>query len=134
MPLTEKQKKHLRALGHSLKPVILTGAAGLTESLVEELDRALTHHELLKVRVSAEDREARDRMIATLSERSGAELVQRVGHVALLYRRNPERPRIELPSATASRPARLGARGAPHKPAEPRSAQRGTAKNRRQPK
>ena len=87
MPLTEQQKKTLRGFGHKLKPVILVGAGGLSESLLEEFERSLEHHELMKIRVSTGDREQRDAIIATLCERSGAELVQRVGNVGLLFRR-----------------------------------------------
>ncbi len=98
MPLNEKQKKHLRKLGHALEPVILTGAAGLTPGLLAELQGTLDHHELLKVRVRAGDRDGRDAMIRALCEASGAELVQRIGHVALLWRANPERRRVALPA------------------------------------
>jgi RNA-binding protein len=97
VPLTEKQKRHLRALGHALKPTVIIGSAGLTESVQQELEGSLAHHELLKVRVNAADREERDAIIALMCEARGAELVQRIGHIALLYRRNPERPRVELP-------------------------------------
>ncbi len=97
MPLNEKQKRHLRALGHKLKPVVLTGNAGLTEAVYREIDSALVHHELIKVRVNAEDREDRDTMITEICDHSEAELIQRIGHIALLYRRNEERPRIQLP-------------------------------------
>jgi RNA-binding protein len=96
MPLTEKQKKHLRGLGHTLEPVLLTGGAGVTPGLLAELDTTLAHHELIKVKVRAGDREARDAMIDALCSASGAELVQRIGHVALLWRANPERRRIPL--------------------------------------
>jgi RNA-binding protein len=96
MSLSEKQKKHLRKLGHALEPVILTGGAGLTPGVLAELDGALAHHELLKVRVRAGDREARDQMIEAMCAESGAELVQRIGHVALLWRPNPENRKVQL--------------------------------------
>jgi len=96
MPLNEKQKKHLRRLGHALEPVLLTGGAGVTPGLLAELDSTLAHHELIKVKVRAEDRESRDAMIDALCSASGAELVQRIGHVALLWRPNPERRRVPL--------------------------------------
>ena len=87
MPLTEQQKKTLRGLGHTLKPVILVGTEGLSQSLLEEFERSLEHHELMKVKVSVGDRAQRDAVIAGLCEHSGAELVQRVGNVGLLFRR-----------------------------------------------
>ncbi len=87
MPLTEQQKKTLRGLGHTLKPVVLVGAGGLSQSLLDEFERSLEHHELMKVKVSAGDRTERDTIIETLCEHGGAELVQRVGNVGLLFRR-----------------------------------------------
>ena len=87
MPLTEQQKKTLRGLGHTLKPVVLVGAGGLSQSLLDEFERSLEHHELMKVKVSAGDRAERDAIIETLCEHGGAELVQRVGNVGLLFRR-----------------------------------------------
>ena len=99
MTLSEAQKKHLRGLGHSLKPLIMVGDAGLSASLLAEFESTLAHHELIKVRVKVGDREARDRLIGELCESGSAELVQRVGNMALLYRANPkkEKNRIVLP-------------------------------------
>jgi RNA-binding protein len=96
-PLTEKQKRHLRGLGHKLKPVVMIGAQGFTSAVSNELDLALARHELLKVRISAGDREARDRLITQLCDEAAAQLVQRIGNIALLYRRNPDKPRLVLP-------------------------------------
>jgi RNA-binding protein len=97
MPLTDTQRKHLRRLGHDRDPVVLVGQAGLGPNLVAELDRALTDHELVKVRARVGDRDERDRILEQLATATGAELVQRIGHVALYYRRNLERTRILLP-------------------------------------
>ena len=95
--LGNAQKRYLRGLAHDLKPVLLVGAKGITDNLVNEADGALGHHELVKVRVVADDRELRDEWIAELCQRSGAALVARIGHVAVLYRRNPDKPMIVLP-------------------------------------
>ena len=98
MHLTERQKKYLRGLGHKLKPTIMVGDSGLSETLLTEFEATLTHHELMKVKVRVGDRKARDEMIASLCKASGAELVQRIGNVALLYRENPEKKKkIQLP-------------------------------------
>ena len=97
MNLTERQKRHLRQLGHRLKPVILTGAAGLKPTVVAEINQALDDHELIKVRFRTADRAARDEMVEQVCAQLHATLVQRVGHVALLFRRNPEKSRITLP-------------------------------------
>jgi RNA-binding protein len=94
MQLTEEQKKRLRGLGHRLKPVVMVGAGGLSVSLLEEFDRSLAHHELMKVKVSVGDRDERDRVISALCEHSQAELVQRVGNVALLFLRREKDSRF----------------------------------------
>lgn len=98
MSLTESQKKHLRGLGHQLKPVIMIADAGLSESVFREFSSSIAHHELIKVRVRVGDRGKRDDIIADLCKRGEAELVTRIGNVALLYRRNDEKPRIVLPN------------------------------------
>ncbi len=95
--LSHAQKKHLKGLAHHLQPVIIVGDKGITEPLLTEFRNALDHHELLKVRINAADRDERARMVEALIAAGGAELVQRIGHVATLWRRNPERPRVELP-------------------------------------
>jgi RNA-binding protein len=99
LALAAAQKRYLRGLAHDLKPVILVGAKGVTDALVAELDQALERHELLKVKVAAEDRDERDAWIEDLVARSRAELIQRVGHVVTLYRRSSDKPQIELPRA-----------------------------------
>jgi len=95
--LTEPQRKHLRGLAHSLKPLIRVGNAGLSAALLDELGLQLEHHELLKVRVAAPSREARDIAIGQLTERSGAALVARIGNIAVLYRPRRDKPQIVLP-------------------------------------
>ena len=96
MSLTETQCKHLRGLGHSLKPLVLVGSSGLSQRVVAEVNGTLDHHELIKVRVRSGDRKERDALIQELISRSAAELVQRIGNVALLYRA-AEQPTIALP-------------------------------------
>ncbi len=102
MNLSERQKKFLRGLGHQRKPLIMVGNAGLSESLLAELETTLAHHELIKVRIRVGDREARDAIIRKLCDDASAQLVQRIGNVALLYRPNlkkkPEK-RIRLPGS-----------------------------------
>ena len=95
--LAAAQKRYLRGLAHDLKPVILVGGKGVTDALVAELDLALERHELVKVKVAAEDRDARDAWIEDLVARSGAASIQRVGHVLTLYRPSAEKPAIVLP-------------------------------------
>ena len=95
--LTNRQKRHLQALAHHRKPVIIVGANGLSEAVMKEMERALDHHELIKVRLNAADRERRSVMITQIGQALEAELVQCVGHVATWFRSNPEIKRIELP-------------------------------------
>ena len=97
MALTEKQKKHLRRLAHPMNPVVMLGNAGLTDAVVAELDRALSDHELVKVSARVGDRDARNEALATLASRTASDLVQRIGHVGVFYRRHKELAKILLP-------------------------------------
>jgi len=96
--LSNPQKRYLRGLAHDLKAIILVGAKGVTPAVIAELDGALGHHELVKVKLSAEDRDARDAWISMLAEQSGAALVGRIGHTAILFRRSADKPLITLPN------------------------------------
>ena len=95
---SESQKKYHRGLGHQLKPTIFVADGGLTESLLAEFETTLEHHELIKVKVRVGDRSARDAIIADMCDTSGAALIQRIGNVALLYRQNPDKKKIKLPT------------------------------------
>ena len=97
MSLTPSQRRYLRGLAHPLKPVPLLGGKGVTPAVLAELEHALDDHELIKIKLAGEDREERSSSLTQLLDASGAENVQRIGHVAVLYRRNEEQPRIALP-------------------------------------
>lgn len=97
MALTSTQTRYLRGLAHPLKPVLLLGGKGITAGVLAELEQALDDHELIKVRLSGADRAARGVEIGKLVESSHAEAVQSIGHIAVLYRRNKEKPGIALP-------------------------------------
>jgi RNA-binding protein len=97
MELSEKQKRHLRRLGHSKHAIVTLGQSGLTDAIVQEMERALTDHELVKVRARAADRASRDDMLDQLATRTGSAIVQRIGNVGLLYRPDPKLPKILLP-------------------------------------
>ena len=90
--MNSELKKQLRAKAHALKPVIITGQAGISPALLNEINIALDHHELIKVRVNAEDREQRLEMGKTICAETGAELIQSIGHIMTLYRKNPDKP------------------------------------------
>lgn len=98
-PLTNAQIRFLRGHAHGLKAILQLGAKGLTDAVVAEVELALEHHELIKVKVAAEDRDARDAMIVELAERAAATLVQRIGNVAVLYRQSKDHRQIVLPRA-----------------------------------
>ena len=102
MALTIQQKKFLRGLAHHLNPVIQVGGKGITDSLLAELDSTLSHHELIKVKINEGDRHERKAAIDALVAASGAELVQTIGKICVLYRPNPDKKpdeRIRLPKA-----------------------------------
>ena len=89
------QRKHLRGLAHSLKPVVQVGASGVTESVLRQVDEALGDHELIKVRLH--DPEDKKAAATELAEGSGAALCGLVGHTVILYRAHPDEPTIRLP-------------------------------------
>ena len=89
-PPSSKELRQLRAQAHSLKPVVTVAGKGLAPSVLEELDRALNDHELIKVKVAVGDREQRESVIEELCCQSEAYLVQRVGNIATLLRTNPQ--------------------------------------------
>ena len=95
--LSNPQKRYLRGLAHDLKPILMVGAKGVTPSLLAELELALEQHELIKVKVAAQDRETRDAWIGELVDNSAAALVSRIGHTAVLYRCSKDRPLVILP-------------------------------------
>ena len=95
--LTAAQTRFLRGQAHDLKALLQIGGTGVTPAFLAELDEVLERHELIKVKVAAEDREARDTMIAELVAASDCALVQRIGHVAVLYRPSKEQRQIVLP-------------------------------------
>ena len=93
--LASYQRKALRGLANPLRPIVHVGEAGVSDPVLRALDEALLAHELVKVRLLApEDKKATAQAIA---DQSGAALCGLVGHTVILYRPNPEDPRIELP-------------------------------------
>ncbi|HEX5960686.1 MAG TPA: ribosome assembly RNA-binding protein YhbY [Rhodanobacteraceae bacterium] len=97
MALKTSQIRYLRGLAHPLKPVLLLGGKGVTAGVLKELEQALDDHELIKVRLNGADRAARAAEAAELVASSHAETVQAIGRIAVLYRRNDEKPQIALP-------------------------------------
>lgn len=85
MKAENRQRKQLRAIGHRLNPVVIV-SNGLTEGVVAEIERALTDHELIKIRINAADREEKQELVAAICSKLNAELVQMAGHIALIFR------------------------------------------------
>jgi len=96
MALSNKQKQHLKSLAHSLKPVILLGQHGLTEGVMAEIELALAHHELIKIKVATEDREQKVLVMDTIVKEVNAEKVQSIGKTLVIYRTSDEK-KIVLP-------------------------------------
>ncbi len=90
MALDQETKTRLRGIGHTLHPLVTVAGKGLSEAVCLEAERALHDHELIKIRFALSDREARRTLAAQLIEKLGAELVQEIGKVILIYRRNPK--------------------------------------------
>ena len=90
MPLTSSERKALKAKAHKLDPVVQIGAKGLTDEVVAEIERALNTHELIKVRAGSAERDERDAMLQDICARTGAEQVQQVGKVFVIYRKKPD--------------------------------------------
>jgi RNA-binding protein len=102
MPITSRQRAHLRSLAHPLKPVVQVGASGCTEGIVEAIDAALEEHELIKVKFGQGYEGDRRQAARELAERTGADLTQVIGRVAVFFRgraarQGDKRPRIALP-------------------------------------
>ena len=97
MTPNKKQLRHLKSMCHPLSPVVRVGQKGITESLLAELDIALTHHELIKIKVGIADRDERRAAISRLAEDHEAHIIQQIGQIAVLFKRNHEKPVILLP-------------------------------------
>lgn len=94
--LNNRQKRYLRGLTHKLQPVVTVADKGLNENVIAEIENALTHHELVKIKLRS-DRETRAEWSRRIEELFGASPVHSIGQVACYFRRNPEKPVIALP-------------------------------------
>ena len=111
--LTSAQRRELRARAHGLHPVVSISQHGLTPAVLAEIDRSLTAHELIKIRVYGEERDVRETLLAAVCEASGAAAVQHIGSILVVYRENPppETPEQAPPSpAKRSNPPRAAPR------------------------
>ncbi|EJP30858.1 RNA-binding protein, YhbY family [Haemophilus sputorum HK 2154] len=101
MTLTTKQKQFLKGLAHHLSPVVMLGGNGLTEGVLAEIENALDHHELIKVKIAGAERETKQLIIDAIVRETKAINVQTIGHILVLYRQSEEK-KITLPKATKS--------------------------------
>ena len=97
MTLSKKQIQYLRGLAHNLKPTVLLGANGLTEGVIVEIESALEHHELIKVKVPSEDRQLKAQIMDAIVRETAATKVHTIGHILTLYKANPEKSKIVIP-------------------------------------
>jgi RNA-binding protein len=135
--LTSKDRRALRARAHGLDPVVIVGGEGLTDAVVAEIDRNLTAHELIKVRVAEAGRDERDEIMETICGRTGCAPVQHIGKILVVYRPAPEpEPKPESRPARKTPPKRKPARRdearEPYNAfARPRRTPRPTTRNRK---
>ena len=90
VPLTTRERAHLKARAHALEPKVMVGHGGLTPTVIAEIDRALTAHELIKVKILGDDREARETTGEEICAGTDSATVQRVGKVIVLWRPKPD--------------------------------------------
>ncbi|MFK5246728.1 ribosome assembly RNA-binding protein YhbY [Glaesserella parasuis] len=99
--LTTKQKQFLKGLAHHLSPVVMLGGNGLTEGVLAEIENALDHHELIKVKIAGADREMKQLIIDAIVRETKAVEVQTIGNILVLYRQSEEK-KISLPKIARS--------------------------------
>ncbi len=87
MAISNDDRKRLRGIGHRLRPVVTVAGKGLSETVLIEIDRALTDHELIKIKLAEPERSARQKTVADLCARTGVQVIQQIGHVVLLFRK-----------------------------------------------
>ncbi|WP_201533246.1 YhbY family RNA-binding protein [Psychrobacter ciconiae] len=89
MQLDNETIRHLKGIGHQLKPIVMIGNNGVTQAIINEVDRALTDHELIKVKLPAGSKHDRDVVSSELAAAANAYVIHTIGRMALLLRRNP---------------------------------------------
>lgn len=99
MTISTEQRKHFRTLGHNLKPVVTIAGNGLSEGVLEELNRALNDHELVKIKLAITDRELRKQVVTDMCQQAPCELIQEIGKIALIFRK-AEKPNPKLSNLT----------------------------------
>lgn len=98
MSINKKQIQYLKGLAHPLKPVVLLGNNGLTEAVVAEIDYALNHHELIKIKIPTEDHETKALIVEAICRETNGTKVQVIGKTLVLYRESEEK-KIRIPKS-----------------------------------
>lgn len=127
--LTPAERRALKQRAHPLRHIVSTGNAGLTQAVLNEMASSLAHHELMKIRVLADDRSEREATIVNICQALDCARVQQVGFVVTLYRPNPEKQRAEAKKAAAQRKQSAAARN--KKPKAPARAKPTAARSAR---
>ncbi|MGK0305685.1 MAG: RNA-binding protein [Gammaproteobacteria bacterium] len=96
MTLSNKQIQHLKGLAHSIKPVVQLGNNGLTEGVLAEIEGAINHHELIKIKIPTDDKEEKALIMDAIIRETGAIKLQSIGHVLVLFKQSADK-KIELP-------------------------------------
>jgi RNA-binding protein len=107
LQLSPVERRSLKARAHALEPTVLVGSGGLTEAVAGEINRNLTAHELIKVRVMGDDRDAREGILKRICDELGAAPVQHIGKILVVYRPKPEAPPKPRPKAKRKPPRAL---------------------------
>lgn len=97
MTITKAQHKFLRSKAHHLKPVVWIGQNGLSENVTKELETALDHHELIKIKIRVGDKELMNKTVDEICQTTHSIKIHGAGNIVSIYRRNDKQPVIELP-------------------------------------
>ena len=95
--LSNKQRLFLKKMSHHLKPVVMIGQAGLNDNIIHEIDMTLEKHELIKIKITGSDKSERAAIATTISQRSNATLIHKIGQMNILYRPSQSNPKVALP-------------------------------------
>lgn len=95
--MDKKQIKYLKSLTHDLDSIIWVGQHGLTDNVLQEINNALDHHELIKIKIRVGDRNLRDFTVNEITRLTSSRIIQKIGNVIVLFRRNENDPKINLP-------------------------------------
>ena len=131
--MTALRRKALKARAHSLHPILQLGEKGLTDAVVAEIERALGAHELVKIRAAPFNREERDVALVSICERTGAEAVQHIGKILVVYRQKPAESKPAPRRRAQSSSGWDERKDARKKPARRRKSKRTQRPQRRRP-